>query len=91
MAGRARGVRNSHLFTQVDARRLRSYAAWLGTRGYAASTVARRLASLRSFFRYQRRQGAVAVDPADDIHATGAYRKALIGVMVERALRAAAA
>jgi carbon-monoxide dehydrogenase medium subunit len=33
--------------------------------------------------------GAVssAVDPADDIHASGAYRKTLIGVMVERALR----
>jgi aerobic carbon-monoxide dehydrogenase medium subunit len=31
-----------------------------------------------------------AVDPADDIHASGAYRKALIGVMVERALRSAA-
>jgi aerobic carbon-monoxide dehydrogenase medium subunit len=32
-----------------------------------------------------------AVDPHDDIHASGAYRKALVGVMVERALRAAAA
>ena len=30
---------------------------------------------------------SAAVDPADDIHATGAYRKTLIGVMVERALR----
>jgi carbon-monoxide dehydrogenase medium subunit len=30
---------------------------------------------------------AVAVDPADDIHASGAYRKTLIGVMLERALR----
>jgi aerobic carbon-monoxide dehydrogenase medium subunit len=30
---------------------------------------------------------SVAVDPPDDIHATGAYRKILIGVMVERALR----
>jgi carbon-monoxide dehydrogenase medium subunit len=30
-----------------------------------------------------------SVDPADDIHATGAYRKTLIGVMVERALRSA--
>ena len=28
-----------------------------------------------------------AVEPADDIHASGAYRKTLIGVMVERALR----
>jgi carbon-monoxide dehydrogenase medium subunit len=34
---------------------------------------------------------AAAVDPPDDIHAGGAYRKTLIGVMVERALRSAAA
>jgi carbon-monoxide dehydrogenase medium subunit len=34
---------------------------------------------------------AAAVEPGDDIHASGAYRKALIGVMVERALRDAIA
>ncbi len=34
---------------------------------------------------------SAAVEPSDDIHATGAYRKTLIGVMVERALRSAAA
>jgi aerobic carbon-monoxide dehydrogenase medium subunit len=34
---------------------------------------------------------SAAVNPHDDIHASGAYRKALVGVMVERALRAAAA
>jgi aerobic carbon-monoxide dehydrogenase medium subunit len=34
---------------------------------------------------------SAAVDPSDDIHASGAYRKALVGVMVERALKAAAA
>lgn len=33
---------------------------------------------------------AAAVDPDDDIHASGAYRKALVGTMVERALKAAA-
>jgi aerobic carbon-monoxide dehydrogenase medium subunit len=33
---------------------------------------------------------SASVDPADDIHASGAYRKALIGVMVERAVKAAA-
>jgi len=32
---------------------------------------------------------SAAVDPRDDIHASGAYRKALVGVMVERALKAA--
>jgi CO/xanthine dehydrogenase FAD-binding subunit len=34
---------------------------------------------------------SAGVDPRDDIHASGAYRKALVGVMVERALKAAAA
>jgi CO/xanthine dehydrogenase FAD-binding subunit len=34
---------------------------------------------------------SAAVDPRDDIHASGAYRKALVGVMVERALKIAAA
>jgi len=33
---------------------------------------------------------SASVDPADDIHAGGAYRKALVGVMVERALKSAA-
>ena len=53
-------------FGAIDAKRLRRYAAWLGgrERGYAASTVARRLASLRSFYRYQRRQGAMTADPS---------------------------
>jgi aerobic carbon-monoxide dehydrogenase medium subunit len=32
----------------------------------------------------------IAVDPPDDIHASGAYRRALIGTMVERALSSAA-
>ncbi|MDG3006951.1 tyrosine recombinase XerC [Paludisphaera mucosa] len=48
----------------VDAKRLRRYSAWLSGRGYAASTVARRLASLRSYFRFLRRSGEVAADPA---------------------------
>ncbi len=49
--------------TAADAKRLRGFSAWLSGRGYAPSTVARRLASLRSFFRYQRRQGVVTGDP----------------------------
>ena len=32
-----------------------------------------------------------AVDPQDDIHASAAYRRSLVGTMVERALRSAAA
>jgi integrase/recombinase XerC len=48
----------------ADAKRLRRYAAWLNGRGYAPGTIARRLASLRSFYRYQRRQGRMTGDPA---------------------------
>ena len=50
--------------TLTDPARLRRYVAWLNTRGYAASTVARRLASLRSFYRFQRRQGVMKADPS---------------------------
>lgn len=48
----------------ADATRLRRYAAWLSGCGYAPSTIARRLASLRSFFRFLRREGVVMADPA---------------------------
>ena len=48
----------------TDSTRLRRYVAWLNTRGYAPSTVARRLASLRSFYRFQRRQGTMKADPS---------------------------
>ena len=48
----------------VEPARLRRYSAWLASRGYAPSTVARRLASLRSFFRFLRREGLVSADPA---------------------------
>lgn len=36
------------------------------------------------------RAAAAAVNPPDDIHASAAYRRALVGTMLERALRAAA-
>jgi integrase/recombinase XerC len=48
----------------TDPVRLRRYSAWLSGQGYAATTVARRLASLRSFFRYLRRNGLVSSDPS---------------------------
>jgi integrase/recombinase XerC len=48
----------------VTDRRLRGYSAWLSGRGYAPSTIARRLASLRSFYRFNRRRGLIAADPA---------------------------
>ena len=51
--------------TEADAKRLRAYSAWLSGRGYAPGTIARRLASLRSFYRFQRRVGGMDANPAE--------------------------
>lgn len=50
--------------TSADSKRLRRFAAWLGGKSYAPGTIARRLASLRSYYRYQRRQGVMTSDPS---------------------------
>lgn len=42
---------------------LRRFAAGLHAAGYAASTVARKLASMRSFFAYCQREGWIAINP----------------------------
>jgi site-specific recombinase XerD len=49
---------------EVDRRVLRRYLADLDERGYARSTIARRVASLRGFYALLERRGMVAEDPA---------------------------
>ena len=46
-------------------RTLRSLLSWLHGQGYAKSTVARRLAAVRTFGRYLCREGILATNPAD--------------------------
>lgn len=72
---------------QADAQRLRRYSAWLSGRGYAPSTIARRLASLRSFYRFQRRRGAVAADPAAGLRNPKQPRRLPRLLRVEDAIR----
>lgn len=55
------GERDVAQFTPQD---LRAYVAALHEAGYAKTSVARRLASLRSFFRYCQREGLVTTNPA---------------------------
>lgn len=43
---------------------LRGYVAAMHEAGYAKTSIARRLASLRSFFRFAQREGLVAANPA---------------------------
>lgn len=49
---------------EIDTLALRGYAAGLHEQGYAQATIARKLASLRSFFRYGQREGWCQTNPA---------------------------
>src|SRR3954467_10505952 len=46
-------------------RALRAFAAWMHEQGYAKSTVARRLAAVRSFGKFLCREGVLASNPAE--------------------------
>lgn len=48
-----------------NTRTLRAFLAWLHEQGYAKSTVARRLAAVRSFGKFLCRQGVLKTNPAD--------------------------
>jgi integrase/recombinase XerC len=61
--------------SQVDITVLRSYVAWMHECGYARTTVARRLACLRSFFRYCNRQGICEDNPAKPLRTPRTGRK----------------
>jgi site-specific recombinase XerD len=50
---------------EVDPRTLRRFAGVLSERGMSRSTIARKLASIRSFFRHLVERGALAANPAD--------------------------
>jgi integrase/recombinase XerC len=52
---------------QLTTRLLRAYLGWLHEQGYAKSTVARRLAAVRSWCRFLRRQGTLANNPAEGL------------------------
>ncbi len=62
LAGRALGS-----LTGADARILRAYLADLHERGLARTSVARRLAALRSFYRFLVRRGRAGNNPAREV------------------------
>ena len=49
---------------QLTTRLLRAHLAWLSEQGYARSTIARRLAAIRSWCRFLCRQGTLTANPA---------------------------
>jgi integrase/recombinase XerC len=52
---------------RLTTRLLRAYLAWLHEQGYAKTTVARRLAAVRSWCRFMCRQGTLEANPADGL------------------------
>lgn len=52
---------------ELTTKQLRGYAAAIHEAGYAPSTIARRLASLRSFYRFGEREGWINNNPAKPI------------------------
>jgi carbon-monoxide dehydrogenase medium subunit len=76
--GKARNARVGAIGVADRPLRLAAVEQLLNDRDIDATTIAAAEAA-----------AAASVDPPDDIHAGGAYRKTLIGVMVERALQSA--
>lgn len=52
---------------QVTTRHVRAFIAWLNEQNYSRATIARRIASLRSMYRYLQRQQKVDKDPTDGL------------------------
>jgi site-specific recombinase XerD len=60
---------------RLDHRVLRRYLAYLTTRGFARSTVARKAASVRAYARFLRRQGVIETDPGRFLRAPKGGRR----------------
>lgn len=56
-------------------RLLRSFVAWLHEHNYAKTTIARRLAAVRSFGKFLCRQGVLGQNPASSLHSPRLDRK----------------
>lgn len=53
----------------LDRRALRRYLAYLDTRGFARSSIARKAAAVRAYLRWLRRRGVIEVDPGRGLRA----------------------
>jgi integrase/recombinase XerC len=60
---------------QLSSRQLRAFTVWLHEQQYAKTTVARRLAALRSWFRFLCRQGTLTANPADGLRSPRQEKK----------------
>lgn len=61
--------------TQIEPQVLRGYSAAMQEAEYSKATIARRLASLRSFFKFAQREGLVEANPAKPVRNPRGSRK----------------
>src|ERR1700691_4206257 len=54
---------------QITSRHLRAFTVWLHEQEYAKTTIARRVAAVRTWFKFLCRQGMVATNPAEGLRA----------------------
>jgi integrase/recombinase XerC len=54
-------------FDQVTTEHIRSFLHWLDRKGETASSLARKLACIRSFYRFHLREGSVTANPAEPV------------------------
>jgi integrase/recombinase XerC len=88
---RTRSSGNTPMTNQLTTRLLRAYLAWLHEQGYARTTVARRLAAMRSWCRFLCRQGTLATNPAAGLRGPRQEKKLPHFVQREDMLRLLAA
>jgi integrase/recombinase XerC len=54
---------------QITSRHLRAFTVWLSEQEYAKTTIARRIAAVRTWFKFLARNGLVTANPADGLRA----------------------
>jgi integrase/recombinase XerC len=55
--------------SQITSRHLRAFTVWLSEQEYAKTTIARRIAAVRTWFKFLARNGIVTANPADGLRA----------------------
>ncbi len=61
---------------QISAVNLNSYMIWMEKENLSAATVARRIAAIRSFFHYLRKNNLISEDPAEELKPPKVEKKA---------------
>lgn len=72
---RLQGVAGEAIFTQADSMLIRAYIASLTNAGYARSTILRRIATLKAFFRFLCKEYGVDIHPFAGIHRVTTEKK----------------